>query len=320
METVFSTQRLTAPEQFQGFWNAIRTRFQPIELERVGAGRFSSEIRQTVAARASFTHIACDPVLVRYGSARSDAAQGGQYLIRLQLEGQSALSQFGRGVVLKPGEFTVLDPAEPYTISNKFGPMQCFITAIGRELLTERLRDGNPYCAQRYSAHGGPARVALTLLTALSEEANALRQSELDHAIRAAIALLVPELVMRGARQQPHPQRVDRTSLRMTVEHYIEANLADPTLSPRRIAREHGFSLRYLFKLFEASGTTVAELVRRKRLMRSRDDLLNPLLGAQTITHIAYVNGFSDAAHFSRSFRHEFGMAPRDLREKAVRK
>ncbi len=319
METVFSTQRLTAPEQFPGFWHAIRTRFQPIELERVGAGRFCSEIRQSVAARVSFTHITCDPVLVRYGSARHDAPPGEQYLIRLQLEGHSALSQFGRSVVLEAGEFTVLDPSEPYTISNKFGTMQCFIAAIGREFINERLGDGRSYCAHRYCGQSGPARVALKLLAALSEEAHALRQSELEHAIRAAMALLVPELVRHGALASQPLQRIDRTNLRMTVEHYIEANLADPTLCPRRIAREHDFSVRYLFKLFEASGATVAELIRKKRLMRSHEDLLNPLLAAQTITHIAYANGFCDAAHFSRSFRQEFGMSPRELREKGVR-
>lgn len=54
-----------------------------------------------------------------------------------------------------------------------------------------------------------------------------------------------------------------------------------------------------------------AELIRSRRLARSREDLLDPALASATITGIAFANGFSDATHFSRCFRQAFAVSPR---------
>src|SRR5262249_34171091 len=105
--------------------------------------------------------------------------------------------------------------------------------------------------------------------------------------------------------------------LQPRIEHYIETHLPENTLGPTAIAAATGISVRHLHRIFAAKGCTVAEWIRERRLERCRSDLADPRLLEGSITEIAFSWGFSDSAHFSHSFRNEFGISPRQFRSKA---
>lgn len=94
----------------------------------------------------------------------------------------------------------------------------------------------------------------------------------------------------------------------------IETHLGDPELTARQIAAVHGVSLRYLQKLFTLAGKTFSGHVRIRRLERCRADLLSPLYTDLSITEICFRWGFNGSAHFSRTFREQYGMPPREYR------
>ncbi len=54
----------------------------------------------------------------------------------------------------------------------------------------------------------------------------------------------------------------------------------------------------------------------QQRLLRCHRELLKPAAG--TISDVAFRWGFSDAAHFSRAFKAQFGPSPRQLRRQAA--
>ena len=95
----------------------------------------------------------------------------------------------------------------------------------------------------------------------------------------------------------------------------IERRLDDPELAPARVAQAEGISERYLQKLFEASATISPIMsasagcsapgpicpIRPRRISRS----------PKSPTRY----GFGDSAHFSRAFRHRFGLPPREFRQ-----
>jgi acetamidase/formamidase/AraC-like DNA-binding protein len=95
----------------------------------------------------------------------------------------------------------------------------------------------------------------------------------------------------------------------------IEQRLHDPDLSPARIASLEGISERYLQKLFESTGSSFTHYVRERRLQRTWIDLGNPAELHVSISEIAFRAGFNDSAHFSRVFRHRFGLSPREFRQ-----
>jgi len=71
----------------------------------------------------------------------------------------------------------------------------------------------------------------------------------------------------------------------------------------------------YVQKLLHNVGQGFAGYVRDCRLERCRADLADRCLGSLSITEICFRWGFNDAAHFSRSFRARYGLAPKDFRK-----
>ena len=80
------------------------------------------------------------------------------------------------------------------------------------------------------------------------------------------------------------------------------------------IAELCGMSTRHLHRLFKADGVSFGEWVRKRRLSEARRQLANVHFSDHSIIQIAFQWGFNDAAHFSRTFRQEFGLSPRQYR------
>jgi AraC-like DNA-binding protein len=157
------------------------------------------------------------------------------------------------------------------------------------------------------------AGLLVRYVDALSEELPGL-----DERSAAAAADVLLELV----RAVVEPDAVDaraarREALRTRARRYIRANLCDPRLGPTAVARALAVSLRTLHAAFADTDESVAALVRRSRLARCREDLLEPTGG--TVTEIAFRWGFTDATHFSHVFKREYGLSPRDARRGGAR-
>jgi AraC-like DNA-binding protein len=103
-------------------------------------------------------------------------------------------------------------------------------------------------------------------------------------------------------------------NLVLTIRSFIGGNLHDPRLTPAAVAAAHHMSTRQLHRLFRQEGTTVAALIRSRRLERARRDLADPALAHTPLHTIAARCGFGAPAHFSRVFRAAHGMSPSDYR------
>ncbi|HEU5023418.1 MAG TPA: AraC family transcriptional regulator [Spirillospora sp.] len=94
--------------------------------------------------------------------------------------------------------------------------------------------------------------------------------------------------------------------------------LGDADLTPSTIAAAHHISLRYLHRLFQQDGHTVAGWIRARRLERCHRDLADPGLAARPINAIAARWGFRSSAHFSQAFRSAYGLSPRQFRQECT--
>ncbi|MFF3554038.1 helix-turn-helix domain-containing protein [Streptomyces tsukubensis] len=95
--------------------------------------------------------------------------------------------------------------------------------------------------------------------------------------------------------------------------------LSDPRLSPESVARAHHISVRYLHKVLQRRGVSLASWVRSRRLERIRRDLADPALVDRSVSVIAAGWGYLDAAHLSRALRAEYGRSAVEIRAEAVR-
>ena len=113
-----------------------------------------------------------------------------------------------------------------------------------------------------------------------------------------------------------HELEVARTSAReLAIRSHRclhRAVVRQPELSPASLADAHGISLRYLHLLFAQRGHTAAAWIRERRLAYCRE-VLTTADADLSVTEVAIRAGFSDPSHFSRLFRHRFGVAPGHL-------
>lgn len=103
---------------------------------------------------------------------------------------------------------------------------------------------------------------------------------------------------------------------RARADQCIQAHLADPTLTPGRVAAMLGVSRRSLYAAFATDadrtpGSGVAARIRRHRMEAAARLLADP--GTRRPVHtVAAMVGLPDPAHFSRLFHTAYGASPHD--------
>ena len=232
----------------------------------------------------------------------------------MQMQGRAVLSQGDNEAFLEPGDMALIDSGYPSEFTYD-GFMRQISLHIPRETLESCLPYGKIEAARTISGAAGMGAVIRDFLASTYKEANSIGEQDypvvresLLNFLRATLCGHAPEQVMDlKVRQLIH------------IRNIIEQNLTDPCLSPALIADFCGISTRQLHRLFKGEGVSFGEWVRTRRLSEARRQLANKHFSDHSIIQIAFHWGFNDAAHFSRSFRQEFGLSPRQYRLAARR-
>ncbi|MDB5395856.1 MAG: helix-turn-helix protein [Rhodospirillales bacterium] len=102
------------------------------------------------------------------------------------------------------------------------------------------------------------------------------------------------------------------------ISQAIELQLGDGDLTLHQIAEQQHVSARYIQKLFQQAGLSFSHYLRQRRLEHCHADLGSAAHRNLSISDICFRWGFNDAAHFSRSFRADYGMTPRAFRQERL--
>lgn len=225
----------------------------------------------------------------------------------VQLSGTTWFEQNGRKMLLSPGEWSIYDTMQSYTVSNA-NAIEQLVVLVPREKVLARGLSPKDLMVQRYSARAGVGRLACNLMgTAFDEMASCGSNAAQD--VADAISRLVGHSLLERAGIQT-PLTI-KECMRDRIKAFIESNLRDPRLSIDQIATLCNCSKRNLHKVFQEEGTTISQYIWRRRLEACRRDLDNPGCADKSITDIAYSWGFSSSTHFSRSFKAAFDVSPR---------
>ncbi|MDQ4502115.1 helix-turn-helix domain-containing protein [Sinomonas sp. ASV322] len=240
------------------------------------------------------------------------ASERKYFKLGIQLQGTGLLLQDGREAVMRPGDLAVYSTDRPYTIAFD-GDFRTLVFMFPHSALDLPAEAMAQITATSISGTSGLGLLVSPFLIRLAESLDSIAGPNGTRLVHNALDLVTTlfngELDEHIARNRdPHQVLLSR------IHDYIEANLADPDLSPGSIASAHYISTRHLHDLFKEVGTTVAASVRERRLERCRRDLRDPVLADRPVTAIAARWGFLDSAHFSRIFRAAFGESPTGYR------
>jgi AraC family transcriptional activator of tynA and feaB len=228
-------------------------------------------------------------------------------IVITQLAGVRRYLQNGHSVLLNPGDTTLIDSGRPWSSSCGNNCARLYLR-VPRWMMENRMRLREIPLVQRISGTKGAGAMLSRMAQSLYEEAEWLQAEEGAAALDAYFQILWACI----GRAESDEQRTPRAQSR--IQKFIDDNLSDPALAPAAIAAAADISVRHLHRLFANAGCTLGDCIRASRLERCRNDLANPRLRGKTITEIAFSWGFSDSAHFSRSFRRQFGLCPRTFR------
>ena len=230
------------------------------------------------------------------------------------IEGRGqAVSGRSEPIGMMSGDFVFGAPGQPVRLSFE-DDVRLFVLRIPRGILTPRLLAPIPEELQLISGESGFAAVFNDMLISLSSKLGTI-SAEQFRTIETTLAdFLAASLLHEGDVAMLGGINGRRAGLLHRISQTIERRLIEPELSLADIAEEHGMSVRNLQKLFEAFDKTFSIYVRSRRLERAREDLASPLCDQLSISEICFRWGFTDPAYFSRTFRDEFGVSPRDYR------
>ena len=259
-------------------------------------------------SNVSAFHVAGSSQVLRRSSVRARRLPSDLLKVCIQRAGSATIQQGDREVMLTPGSMAIYDIDRPYSIRLE-GEWRCAVIAFPRSALVASEHFIDAVICRPTQIGEGPGSVLIPLVaSAVSRAKYANRTAASD----ALMGLACLDLLKASLAERELPQRPD--AVRLQVEAYIRAHIAEADLSHGTVAAAHHMSERTLHRLFDESGQSVTELIRSCRLDGILAELRSPASAADSISRIAGRWGIHDMPHFTRSFRARYGMPPSEAR------
>ncbi|WP_226637192.1 acetamidase/formamidase family protein [Novosphingobium profundi] len=236
------------------------------------------------------------------------------YWVALLLDGSATMRDAKQELRLSDGELICGQGDVPVQLSFA-GDNRTLIVQVPHSELTARLKTPVGAAPRQIATDTGTARVFAGMLRSLADTINEITTDQ-----ARPVELAFPEFLVTSLLDNAPPKALGgaagmRAALLERIFQTIEIRLSDPDLNYQQVAAEHGISPRYLQKLFESINDSFGHYVKVRRLERCRLDLRSPLHVQKSISDILFEWGFNDSASFSRAFREQYGISPREYRK-----
>lgn len=244
----------------------------------------------------------------RYKIAR-DGMDG--YLLQFYLSGRSGSRGGSNSEVAGEGDLYVIDMAQPLATSTTDHDQITFV--VPRRLMSARLESPD-------ASHMRIIPAGLPLVTLFRDSLKSFQGQVDNMSRREAEAVIHPLLDLAAAAINGHVDERNMAGVNLAhfvgLRRHVEDNLLDPDLTLDSLLAAFGLSRRKAYRLFEPVGG-FATYVSRRRLQRALQALRSPDWRHMSISEIGAAHGFPNPENFSRAFRREYELSPREVRQLA---
>ena len=232
------------------------------------------------------------------------------YLLGVMRRGEGVLRQDGNLTMQRRGSIALYDTALPfsYDLSASIN-----ILTLPRTMLESRAPYVRQLLAKDLECDPGLADILCAIidyllpLNAETQEPSIVQERLFNSLLDTVLAILDISCPAFSADGNKDP-RLEK------MLAYVRANLGNPDLCPAEIAKVGAVSGRTMNRLFGKLGTSPMRWVLQERV--GAGELYLRERHAKSVTEAAFMAGFNDISHFSRSFKNFFGYPPEHLLSK----
>jgi AraC family transcriptional regulator, positive regulator of tynA and feaB len=271
---------------------------------------FHGSIEARRVAKLELTLFSSSPLSFEKFPVVSPHSENRLCIVITQLAGVRRYCQDGKTAILKRGDTTLIDSGRPWS-SDCEGDCTRLYLRVPYRLMEEKLHLPLFPIARRISGASGLGTFLFGLFTSLFRQTEHLTSDQGTTAIEAYLKIL--SACVRDA-EGIETNRWTSDLLFSRILVFVGNHLAEPDLGPATIASAMGISVRHVHRVFSHRGCSIADWIRTHRLIECQRDLSDPQQRQKSITDISFSWGFNDSAHFSRSFKKQFGICPRVYR------
>jgi AraC-like DNA-binding protein len=323
MSVLIRTDHMPARERIEFVQEEVAPKtWVPLECGALGADLdFCFELRTSTFGAIQVNLVTSGPVTVRRTPKliRRSAPDLLKLVAPVQGHARLVVMQDGRQAhLVRPGDFALYDTRRPFEVRaadvHAGGLGQIVTMHFPSTLLPLPPSQLKQLTAVPMGAGQGIGSLTSQLLTQVAQGIDEYTPVEATRLSTAALEVLATRLAHELDGDGWVPPETHKRALLVRIYTYIQEHLGDPELSPGTVAAAHYISLRYLHKLFQEEGATVAGWIRARRLEACRRELADPALTSRPVAAIAARWGFSSAAHFGQVFRDAHGIPPGEYR------
>ena len=312
MKTTITTANTPAMDRSSYWHEAIARAYFPLNLRFRSPGDFSGDLSTWQLGDVSLSRFTSEALQYRRLSNHFKTERDEHFLVTVPARSEVYFPQCGKDVHCNPGGLILERNHEPYEFSHN-EVADLWAMKVEAKALGGRIRQPDSFCSLQFDASQGAGGLFSDLLHLIP-----LRFDAMTEEVHATVGQQLVDLLVLAVKGDERTLTTGNSTVceaHLTLtESFIRKNLSDRQLDPETIARACGISMRYLHEVFRDTNQTVGSWIRDQRLEAWRAALKDQAYH-QSVAEIANRWGFGDQAQFSRIFKAQFGIPPKEFRE-----
>jgi AraC-like DNA-binding protein len=315
MGRVFTTEVQPSHKQLAWWQEVLSDIYYNVEVYSDHTDGLHGKIVEQVVGDVSITHFSADSQRVLRTREKIAADNDDAFVLVLPRQEHLFYNQSGRNGFAPPGSYVLVQTKEYYELScpDSFRNVTVKMPAA---MLRGRLPLVEDHCACAYPNDPVMGGIIRDFVLWVADHHMVLPPNLADE---MGVQIIDMVAAMLESEVEPEKSLGERrnSQLRRRIQRYVSENLLEPDLTPSSIAKAFGISTSYVHRLFRPAGVAPGRWIMQNRLQRGYEMLTHHADLHLSIAEIAYASGFSSQAHFSKAFRRQFNVAPREARKVA---
>jgi len=243
-------------------------------------------------------------------------ANEASFMFHIQLKGETSYSYHGGNLICTPGTI-LLTNSKYFLAGNQLTCADVLVVKLPAFFARENSEFIDRYCWIPKDGSIGSASVLKNFVSTVWSSSSGL--SDYDYETLPKIFLnLLDAAYFQESKEKAVRVANPNDDLLKRLEEVIIKKLGKPKLSVDELVNELYVSRSKLYRATAEAGTSVDKIIMNLRLSWAKKMIEENCWSNMSLTDIAHEIGFCDQAHFSRSFKKAFGVAPSDYRKKCL--